>query len=481
VIWANRAAATKMGSEPDAMLGRPCHLLRFGKSEPCEACPLLECLSTRKPAVSIMTTAGGRMFEARAIPVIEEDRIINVINVVRDITEQTRMEEQLRQAQRIESIGTLAGGVAHDFNNIICAINGFAGLLHLKIAAGDPRRAYVEQILTAADRAAGLTRSLLAFSRTQVIALRPVELNGIVSNLQKLLARLIGEDIELATELAAEDLVVTADPGQIEQVLMNLATNARDAMARGGRFTITTERFEMDAEFTRARGYGTPGSYALLRVADTGHGIDSATRSRIFEPFFTTKEPGKGTGLGLAMVYGIVKQHNGFIAVESEPGRGTQFMIWIPLVEAAVAAAADREAAPLPRGSETILVAEDDQVLRDLAQEILEAQGYRVLTAADGESALRVFSENAQTVHLLLLDMVMPRRNGKETFREIQSSKPDVKVLYMTGHTPDAIAQRDLLEPGMSVLAKPFSPSSLLRAVRGALDGHPPRPVARPL
>ena len=483
IVRANRAAAALLGGDLQAILRRKCYQSYHGADAPPAGCPSCESLVTGESSVTeVFEPHIGKHLEIRALPRRDRDgRVIGIVHVVRDLTEANRLKAQLFQAQKMEAVGQLAGGIAHDFNNIISAVTGFADLLRLKLAADDPRRRYVDQIISAADRAANLTRSLLSFSRTQAIALRPVELNDIVRELKKLLARLIGEDIELAADLAAEDLVVSADPGQIEQLLMNLATNARDAMPRGGRLTIATERFEMDAEFASARGYGAPGAYALLRVADTGHGIDSAAKGRIFEPFFTTKEPGKGTGLGLAMVYGIVKQHNGFIAVESEPGRGTQFMIWIPLVEAAAVGVGGPPSALLPRGSETILVAEDDPVLRELSREILEGHGYRVLVAADGDEAIRVFRENAEGVRLLLLDMVMPHRSGKEAGREILASSPEVKVLYMTGHTPEAISQRDLLEPGMNVIAKPFSPASLLQAVRGALDGRPHQSAARPL
>jgi len=483
VVRANRAAAELLGGNFSTILRRKCYQSFHGCDTPPAGCPSCASLVTGEPSMTeIFEPHLGKHLEIKALPRRDgAGLLIGIVHVVRDLTEANRLKAQLFQAQKMEAVGQLAGGIAHDFNNIISGVTGFADLLRLRLAEDDPRRAYADQILAAGDRAARLTRSLLAFSRTQVIDVRPIGLNDIVRDLQKLLVQLIGEDIELAIELATENLIVTADPGQIEQVLMNLATNARDAMPRGGRITIASERFEIGAEFMKSHGYGAPGSYALLRVSDTGHGIDSATRGKIFEPFFTTKEPGKGTGLGLAMVYGIVKQHNGFIAVESEPGRGTQFMIWIPLVEAAVAAASGREAVALPRGSETILVAEDDQVLRDLAREILEGHGYRVLTAADGEAAVRVFSENAETVQLLLFDMVMPHRSGREAFRQIQASKPDIKVLYMTGYSPDAIAMRDLLEPEMIVITKPLSASSLVRAVRGVLDGRPPRPAVQPI
>ena len=482
IVRANQAALELLGTDFASVLRRKCYQSYHGCNAPPTGCPSCESLVTGEPSVTeIFEPHLGKHLEIKALPRRDgAGLVIGVVHVVRDLTEANRLKAQLFQAQKMEAVGQLAGGIAHDFNNIISAVSGFAELLRLKIEEADPRRRYVEQIVAAAARAANLTRSLSTFSRTQVIDPRPVELNGIVRELQKLLARLIGEDIELATELAAEDLVVTADPGQIEQVLMNLATNARDAMPRGGRFVIASERFEMDTEFVRSRGYGAPGLYALLRVSDTGHGIDSATRIRIFEPFFTTKGPGKGTGLGLAMVYGIVKQHNGFIAVESEPGRGTQFTIWIPLVDAVVAEASGREAEALPRGNETILMAEDDQVLRDLAREILEGHGYRVLTATDGDAAVRLFEENAPGVQLLLFDMVMPHSSGREAFRQIQVSKPDIKVLYMTGHSSDAIAQRDLLEPSMNIISKPFSPATLLQAVRRALDGVPARRVDSP-
>ena len=377
---------------------------------------------------------------------------------------------QLFQAQKMEAIGQLAGGIAHDFNNILTAIIGFGNLLKMELKKDDPLRSYASQILSAAERAANLTQALLAFSRKQIISPKPVHLNEIIQCVKNILSRIIGEDIELSTVLTDKNLVVMADSGQLEQVLMNITTNARDAMPRGGSLTIRTNRVQLDYEFIKRHGFGSPGLYALLSIEDTGIGIDGKTRDRIFEPFYTTKEVGKGTGLGLAMVYGIIKHHNGYINVYSEPDRGTIFKIYLPLIKSIVE---DGKKAFLPiieRGTETILVAEDDDQVRGLLKDVLEGFGYTVLEAEDGQDALIVYKENEKTIKLLILDVILPKKNGKEIYDEIKKERPDMRIIFMSGYDANVINKKGVLEEGLDFISKPILQDDLLRKVREVLD-----------
>ena len=404
-------------------------------------------------------------------PVLREGTVIGAVVAFVDITERKRLEAQLLQSQKMEAVGTLAGGVAHDFNNILTAVLGYASLLQMKMGDGDPLKPNVLQIIDSAKRAATLTQSLLAFSRRQVMKPRHVDLNDIVQRVEKLLHRLIGEDIELDTALAQDELMVLADAVQIEQVLMNLATNARDAMPAGGRLTIRSALVMLDREDSIASGLLRPGAYALLTVADSGSGMDTPTREKIFEPFFTTKEVGQGTGLGLAIVYGIVKQHNGSINVSSEPGVGTIFKIYLPITLAAAEELHVRTGDDmLPQGTETILVAEDDLTLRQFTRTLLEEFGYTVIEALNGDDAVRAFREHAEDIKLVLLDTIMPRKNGKEAYEEIKAIAPDVKAIFMSGYTAEIIDKRGLLDTGIEFIQKPMPPTELLTKIREVLD-----------
>jgi PAS domain S-box-containing protein len=422
---------------------------------------------------------GLRHRDGRITPVLynaslyrdEAGKVIGVFAAARDMTARRKLEEQLRQSQKMEAVGQLAGGIAHDFNNILSAIVGYGSLLQMKMSPSDPMRLNLDQVLESANRAAALTRSLLAFSRKQVINPVPVNLNEIIRRIDKFLRRIIGEDIDLTTTCTADTLNINADSGQIEQVLMNLATNARDAMLRGGTLSISTEAVIIDDAFRKAHGYGKPGPYAMLAVSDTGTGMDEATRSKIFEPFFTTKELGKGTGLGLSIVYGIVKQHYGYINVYSESGRGTTFRIYLPLILAKEEAREQiAEAAPPTGGRETILVAEDDAVVGELTRTVLQEFGYRAILAEDGEDALRKFAENKDAIRLCILDMIMPKKRGKEVFDEIKKIDPGAKILFTSGYTADRMKMEGILEPGFDYILKPASPTALLKKVREILD-----------
>lgn len=384
--------------------------------------------------------------------------------------EKLRLREQLLQAQKMEAIGQLAGGIAHDFNNILTAIMGYVHFLKTSLTADEPARKYVDQILSAAERAANLTQSLLAFSRKQIINPKPVRLNEIIEHIQKLLLRIIGEDVELSTILTGKDTGVMADTGQIEQVLMNLAANARDAMPEGGLLRIETEVIELDEAFVKMHGYGKNGRYVLMTVTDTGTGMDQEIRERIFEPFFTTKEFGRGTGLGLSIVYGIIKQHEGFINVYSEPGKGTTFKIYLPLITARTEEVRPESVSPLAGGSETILLAEDDDGVRIFTKSLLQKFGYTVVEASDGDDALRRFREYQDRIHLLLIDVIMPKKNGKEVYDEITKITPEMKVLFMSGYTADIIHKKGIAEEELDFVLKPVSPTELLRKLRELLD-----------
>lgn len=400
----------------------------------------------------------------------ENGNTIAYRGIIKDITKWKRLEQQFLQAQKMEAIGQLAGGVAHDFNNILTAIIGYGSLLKIETSEDELMGSYVTQILNSAERAANLTKALLAFSRRQIIRPKPVNLNEIITVLEKLLSRLIGEDIELSTALTDKDLTVMADSTQMEQVLMNLATNARDAMPDGGSLTIGTELVELNNEFIKAHGFGRPGFCALISFEDTGQGMDEKTKEKIFEPFFTTKEVGKGTGLGLAMVYGIIKQHNGYINVYSEPVKGTTFKIYLPLIKSKVEEVKLANLSIIKGGIETILVAEDDAQVRELTKEVLEGFGYKVMEATDGDDATKIFNENKDKIQLLFLDVIMPKKNGKEVYDEIKKVRPDIKAIFTSGYNADIIHKKGILEEGLDFITKPISPDELLRMVREVLD-----------
>ncbi len=384
----------------------------------------------------------------------------------RDITEQRSLENQLRQVQKIEAVGTLAGGIAHDFNNILSVIIGFGSILDMKMAKDDPLHDNVAQILVAADRAANLTRSMLAFSRKQTMEIKPLKLNELISGLEKMLRRLIREDIELRLCLTEDEVTVLADAGQLEQVLLNLTTNAKDSIPERGSITITTELTELDATFSKDHGYGEPGWYVLITFADSGKGMEECVRQKIFEPFFTTKEVGKGTGLGLSVCYGIIKQHNGYILCASEPGRGTTFRIYLPLSRSSALVESVKESDIPENGTETILLAEDDRSLRALATSILTECGYTVIEAENGEEAMSKFAERPDEIKLCLFDVIMPKRSGIETYQEIKRVRPGMKVLFMSGYQPNISRQDERVD----LITKPVSPRELLKRVREVLD-----------
>jgi two-component system cell cycle sensor histidine kinase/response regulator CckA len=389
-----------------------------------------------------------------------------------DITDRKQLEEQLRQAQKMEAVGRLAGGIAHDFNNLLMVIQGYADLLAERVSVGDPLRRNAEQIQMAAQRATSLTRQLLAFSRKQMLAPKVLNIQTVVSDMEKILRRLIGEDVALETSSAADLWLIKADRSQVEQVILNLAVNARDALPQGGRLTIETANVELDSSYAHPPAVLAPGQYVMLAVTDNGCGMDAETQAHIFEPFFTTKEKGKGTGLGLATVYGIVKQSGGYVWVYSEPGRGTSFKIYLPRIEEQqTAAGRDRkpDARSLPRGSETVLLVEDEKGVRELAREYLEMCGYTVIEAENGHTALELAAMHSGPIHLLMTDVVMPGISGRELAQRALQIRADIKVLYMSGYTDQAVVCHGILETDAVLLQKPFTLGTLAAKLREIL------------
>ncbi len=470
VVYQNEVQKSIVGPH----IGELCHQAYQSKENPCEGCPVI--LAYKDGQVHIVertreTPDGTRYYEVAASPLRNgSGEIVAGIELVRDVTERKRTELQLQQAQKMEAVGQLAGGIAHDFNNILTAITGYASFLVRRSDEGSQQRHFGEQILAATERATALTRQILAFSRKQVIMPREVRVNDLVRGMEKMLFRLLGEDIEVRIALTDEDTTVLADPVQIEQVLLNLATNARDAMPGGGGLHISTEIAELDAPTARSKGLKRGGRFVLLLISDTGEGMSDAVRQRIFEPFFTTKELGRGTGLGLSIVYGIVAQHEGQISVSSETGEGTSFRIYLPLVTPAAEAQARPRVSEPPRGTETVLLAEDDEHVRDIARLTLAEAGYRVIVATDGEDAVAKFREHRDEVQLCLFDLMMPKKNGIAAIEDIRAIRPGIRALFMSGYAADLIRSKMPEGAGAEVLDKPLVPEALLVRVRKVLD-----------
>jgi len=390
--------------------------------------------------------------------------------VLLDITGRRRLENQLRQAQKMEAVGMLAGGIAHDFNNLLTIITGYSQLILNNLGPNDSNRHSAEQIMKAGERAAALTKQLLAFSRRQVLQPKVLELNKLVSSLTTMLQRLIGEDIELRLALEPDLGRINADPGQIEQVLMNLVVNARDAMPKGGVLTIESRNVHLDESYSARHISVKPGPYVLLAVSDNGSGMDKATRDRLFEPFFTTKGAGRGTGLGLSTVFGIVKQSSGSVEVYSEPGSGTSVKVYLPRIDQPAHIEAVNSARPPARGTETILVVEDDEMVRTLVRETLDREGYKILDAPGPIEARRISQNHSGAIQLLITDVVMPKVSGRELAQQIIGERPDIKVLYMSGYTDNAVLNSGILQKEVAFLQKPFTPAALAEKVRDVLE-----------
>jgi two-component system, cell cycle sensor histidine kinase and response regulator CckA len=444
-----------------------------------EELPLVRAIKGEQTGAVPMFIRNKRMPEGVHLSVIgsplrREDGVVEGgVVVFRDITEAKRTEERLSQVQKMEAVGRLAGGIAHDFNNILSVILSYTEILGMGLKEDEPIHADIEEIGKAAQRAADLTRQLLAFSRQQVLEEKVLDLNESIAGMDKMLRRLLGADVELSVLPAVGLWSAKADPSQIEQILMNLAVNARDAMPVGGKLTIETENVELDNDYASAHQGVAPGSYVRLAVSDTGIGMSREMQARIFEPFFTTKERGKGTGLGLATVFGIVKQSGGNIWVYSELGKGTTFKIHLPKVSGSPETSATlRPQLPPERGNETILLVEDDEQLRVLARDILRRNGHVVLEAANGGEALLACEQHAAKIHLLLTDVVLPRMSGRQLADRLVTQRPEMKVLFMSGYTDDAVLQHGILESGVAFLQKPLTRTSLLKKVREVLAGE---------
>jgi PAS domain S-box-containing protein len=481
LTW-NKALEKFSGLSPEKLLQRPVASFFAERDRPALSRALAACVREGKSELefSLHDRRGTQvLFNGRAVLMRGENGApAAILGTARDITEHRRAEQneralqaQLLQSQKMEAIGQLAGGIAHDFNNILTAIIGYGNIVLKKLPESDKLRVYLENMLSASNRAANLTRSLLTFSRKQPINPQPVNVNTVVQNVEKLLQRVIGEDIELKTDLQPEIASVLVDSGQLEQVLINLATNARDAMPGGGILALCTRMAEIGDRYIRTHGYGRAGKFVVIAVSDTGTGMPEETRRRVFEPFFTTKDVGKGTGLGLSIAYGSIKQHNGYINVASSPGEGSVFEIYLPAVEKTSSEVKSRgQDLPAPKGTETVLLAEDDAAVRSLEKNLLEDSGYRVIEAIDGQDAIEKLRLHGSEIRLLISDVIMPKKSGGEVYEEAKRIHPAVKALFASGYPAEIIKNRDLLVRGLHFVSKPISPRDFLIKVRETLD-----------
>ncbi|WP_439624750.1 PAS domain S-box protein [Gemmata sp.] len=459
-------------------VGRNCRFLQGRDTDPAAVAEVREAVRRGVPCdVELLNYLkdGTPFWNALSISPVRDDagRLTNFIGVQTDVTGRRKLENQFHQAQKMEAVGQLAGGVAHDFNNLLTVINGYGEIVHGALPPDHPSRELVAEIMSAGERAAGLTRQLLAFSRQAVLEPKVLDPNALVRDVERMLRRLIGEDIDLATRLAPDLGRVKADPGQLEQAVVNLCVNARDAMPTGGKLTVETRNIELDAAYVATHPDVRPGPYVVVAVSDTGTGMTPEVQARIFEPFFTTKELGKGTGLGLAMVFGFVKQSGGHIGVHSEPGRGTTFKLYLPRAgDAPLAGKAGAPRTPMPRGTETVLLVEDEDAVRALGRHILVMCGYTVLVAGNGREAVRAAEGHAGPIHLLVTDVVMPGgMGGRQVAEAVVARHPEARVLFTSGYTDDAVVRHGVLDAGTHFLQKPFTPATLARKVRDVLDG----------
>lgn len=479
IISANRAYLCQVAKPLENVIGSHCYEVSHQSQSAChelgEECPAKQTFETGEPYKALHIHHDENddpiYVEVKTFGLKDDAGTVHsVIEIVNNITDKKKLEDQLRHAQKLEAVGQLAGGIAHDFNNILTAIIGYGYLIKSKIEEGKPTGQDIDHILSASEQGASLIRGLLAFSRKEPVTMSPLNLTGLLGGTDNFLRRIMGEDIEMQLDLADKEMIIMADSGQIHQVLVNLAANARDAMPDGGRLSIASEIVELDQDFIITHGYGTSGTYALLTVSDTGVGMDEETREKLFDPFFTTKEVGKGTGLGMSIVYGIVKQHGGYINCYSEPGLGTTFRIYLPLVKDAPYRAKPLPVPHVSGGTETILLAEDENLVRMLLSDALRINGYAVITAEDGQEAIRKYWENRDRIKLLLFDLVMPGKSGKDACEEIMKDRPDIKAIIMSGYANDTLRKKGIENEKMSFLSKPISPDNLLRKVRDLID-----------
>jgi two-component system, cell cycle sensor histidine kinase and response regulator CckA len=479
VVEANHVFASMLGYAPQEMVGlHPWDWETQLSLEDLLALYGDGGIDSTKTFFTVLRRRDGHLIdiEAHICEYVQQDRVFSFC-ITRDISdrkeaerERIRLEEQFRQAQKMEAIGQLASGIAHDFNNMLTTIIGNSSIALMKSGEDSPFARNLNQINYAAEKAAALTRDLLTFSRKQVTQHRPIDLNEALANSEQLMRRLIREDIELIVSGSDSPLTVIADESQLTQVFLNLTSNARDAISHRGRIAVGVSAFAMDADYVERHGYGKPGGFALITFSDTGCGMDAITRERIFEPFFTTKELGKGTGMGLASVYGIVKQLDGFINCYSEPGNGTVFRIYIPTIDEIPMAEKKEVSGPTPGGNETVLLAEDEEMVRELLEALLVGAGYNVISSSDGLEALEILEARGEFVDLLVLDVIMPAKNGTEVLRRAFEIRPDIPSILMSGYTPELIALDRLIKRGVRFVQKPVRTHQFLAVVREVLD-----------
>ncbi len=479
IAMANRTVRENLGEKDPVLTRLKCHRISHQSDTPCEEaddpCPLKQVLATRAEVTVQHTHCDAKgndiQVEIIAAPIFDDEgQVVQIVESCRDITERIKLEEQLRESQKMEAVGQLAGGIAHDFNNLLQAINGYADLALEGLDKEHTVHEAITQVAKAGEKAAGLVRQILAFSRRQVLDIKDVDLNDVIADVIKMIHRVIGDHITLQVIEGRNLGLVRADPGQIEQIVMNLCVNARDAMLDGGTLTVETGNVQIDEEFSQTHVWANPGSFVLLSVTDTGCGIKDEMLDKIFEPFFTTKDVGEGTGLGLSMVYGLVRQHEGMVHAYSEFGKGTTFKIYLPNAERSAPSVRSKIEGPAVGGNETILLAEDNEGALGVAKAMLEGAGYTVLIAVDGEEAVRVFEEHADKISLALLDVMMPKMGGKGVFERIRAGRPNLRFLFASGYSMNAIHTNFILNEGKALIQKPYQRDALLRAVRKTLD-----------
>lgn len=470
VIWANSAAVRSIGKPIGEINGSHCYAIWQDRDKPCNGCPLLTCIESRRPVTVIFSTPDCRHWEIRGIPLVDDGKIRGIVEIARDITEKKELEKQLVQSQKMEAVGTLAGGIAHDFNNLLQAIKGYTQLMLMEAQEDTVQYNDLKEVESSTNRAAELTQQLLTFSRKVESKRRPININQIVENSMKLILRTIPKMIEVNLDLTEDLNIVNADAAQIEQIILNLAVNARDAMPDGGQLTIGSRNVVLDDEFHQTNHLAEHGSYVRLTVSDTGHGMDGKTMEHIFEPFYTTKGIGEGTGLGLAMVYGIVKDHEGYIGCSSRPGKGTTFNIYIPVTEDAQYVEAEEEREELPyMGDETILLVDDEASIRKLGKRILTRYGYNVLLAASAEEALKLYKKEHEHIDLIILDLNMPGMGGKKCIDILPEMYPEVKILVASGFPVDDATSKVIKSRCRGLIKKPYEFKKILELIRSAL------------